>query len=81
MLINSRKLLMVFILGFMIFNLIHPFPQPLKYFIYVAMIFIIFILAMQAIFLLAAFAKTEKHHRWLKIKKLTNKKINRKLLQ
>ncbi|HGJ5855833.1 DUF1145 family protein [Arsenophonus nasoniae] len=63
MLINAGKLLMVFVWGFMIFNLIHPFPKPLKYFIDVAMIFMIFMHAMQA-----AFAKTEKHPRWLQIK-------------
>ncbi|HGJ5863289.1 MAG TPA: DUF1145 family protein [Arsenophonus nasoniae] len=68
MLINAGKLLMVFVWGFMIFNLIHPFPKPLKYFIDVAMIFMIFMHAMQAIFLQAAFAKTEKHPRWLQIK-------------
>lgn len=50
MLINAGKLLMVFVWGFMIFNLIHPFPKPLKYFIDVAMIFMIFMHAMQAIF-------------------------------
>lgn len=52
----------------MIFNLIHPFPKSLKYFIDVAMIFMVFMHAMQAIFLQAAFAKTEKHPRWLQIK-------------
>ncbi|SPP31861.1 hypothetical protein ARAF_1527 [Arsenophonus endosymbiont of Aleurodicus floccissimus] len=91
MLINAGKLLMVFVWGFMMFNLIHPFPKPLKYFIDVAMIFMIF---MHAIFLHAAFAKTEKHPCWLQIKiflfgvfellasqkrqKLTNYKKNRK---
>lgn len=68
MLINAGKLLMVFVWGFMMFNLIHPFPKPLKYFIDVAMIFMIFMHAMQAIFLHSAFAKTEKHPRWLQIK-------------
>lgn len=68
MLINAGKLLMIFVWGFMMFNLIHPFPKPLKYFIDVAMIFMIFMHAMQAIFLHAAFAKTEKHPRWLQIK-------------
>ncbi|WP_338078258.1 DUF1145 domain-containing protein [Arsenophonus endosymbiont of Bemisia tabaci] len=52
----------------MLFNLIHPFPKPLKYFINVAMIFMIFMHAMQGIFLHAAFAKTEKHPCWLQIK-------------
>lgn len=47
MLINAGKLLMLFVWGFMIFNLIHPSPKPLKYFIDVAMIFMH---AMQAIF-------------------------------
>lgn len=56
MLINAGKLLMVFVWGFMIFNLIHPFPKPLKYFIDVAMIFMH---AMQAIFA-SRFCKNRK---------------------
>ncbi|MGP1955398.1 MAG: DUF1145 domain-containing protein [Arsenophonus sp. NC-PY1-MAG3] len=47
-LINIRKLLILFIWKFMIFNLIHPFLTPLKYFIDVVMIFMIF---MQTIFI------------------------------
>ncbi|HGJ5876808.1 MAG TPA: DUF1145 family protein [Arsenophonus sp.] len=68
MLINAGKLLMLFVWGFIIFNLFQPFPKPLKYFIDVAIIFMIFMHAMQAIFLKTAFAKTEKHPHWLQIK-------------
>ncbi|QXX81379.1 MULTISPECIES: DUF1145 family protein [Providencia] len=60
MLINVGRLLMVCVWGFMVFNLIHPFPKPLKYFMDIAMVFMIFMHALQTIFLKATLPKGEK---------------------
>lgn len=51
MLINAGRVLMICVWGFMVFNLIHPFPKPLKYFMDIAMVFMIFMHALQTIFL------------------------------
>ncbi|MGG4606703.1 DUF1145 family protein [Providencia sp. Me31A] len=59
MLINVGRLLMICVWGFMLFNLIHPFPKPLKYFMDVAMVFMIFMHALQTIFLKATLPKGE----------------------
>lgn len=60
MLINAGRVLMICVWGFMVFNLIHPFPKPLKYFMDVAMVFMVFMHALQTIFLKATLAKGEK---------------------
>lgn len=60
MLINAGRILMIFVWAFMVFNLVHPFPKPLKYFMDVAMVFMIFMHALQTIFLKAALGKEEK---------------------
>lgn len=60
MLINAGRVLMICVWGFMAFNLIHPFPKPLKYFMDVAMVFMVFMHALQTIFLKATLAKGEK---------------------
>lgn len=60
MLINVGRLLMVCVWGFMVFNLIHPFPKPLKYLMDIAMVFMIFMHALQTIFLKATLPKGEK---------------------
>jgi putative membrane protein len=60
MLINIGRLLMICVWGFMIFNIVHPFPKPLKYFMDVAMVFMIFMHALQTIFLKASLPKDQK---------------------
>ncbi|MCW2257683.1 putative membrane protein [Providencia alcalifaciens] len=60
MLINAGRVLMICVWGFMAFNLIHPFPKPLKYFMDVAMVFMVLMHALQTIFLKATLAKGEK---------------------
>ncbi|EKT60309.1 DUF1145 family protein [Providencia burhodogranariea] len=60
MLINTGRVLMICVWSFMVFNLIHPFPKPLKYFMDVAMVFMVFMHALQTIFLKATLAKGEK---------------------
>ena len=41
MLINLGRLLMLCVWGFLLSNLFHPFPKPLKYFIDVALFFMV----------------------------------------
>ena len=53
MFINIGRLLMICVWGFMVFNLVHPFPKPLKYFMDIAMVFMVFMHALQTIFLKA----------------------------
>lgn len=68
MLINAGRVLMICVWGFMVFNLIHPFPKPLKYFMDVAMVFMVFMHALQTIFLKATLAKGEKLSKLLQIR-------------
>ncbi|HBO24489.1 MAG TPA: hypothetical protein DD649_16620 [Providencia sp.] len=60
MFINIGRLLMVCVWGFMLFNLIHPFPKPLKYFMDIAMIFMVIMHALQTMFIKASLPKNEK---------------------
>ncbi|ERT13525.1 DUF1145 family protein [Photorhabdus temperata] len=60
MFIQLGKLLMVCVWGFLIFNLIHPFPKPLKYFMDVAMIFIVVMHAFQMLLLKTGQPKDQK---------------------
>ncbi|WP_445496306.1 DUF1145 family protein [Photorhabdus sp. SF281] len=60
MFIQLGKLLMVCVWGFLIFNLINPFPKPLKYFIDVAMIFMVVMHAFQMLLLKAGQPKDQK---------------------
>lgn len=65
MLVNAGRVLMICVWGFMIFNLIQPFPKPFKYFMDIAMIFMIVMHALQTILLKATLAKGEKLSGWL----------------
>ncbi|EYU16757.1 DUF1145 family protein [Photorhabdus noenieputensis] len=60
MFIQLGKLLMICVWGFLIFNLIHPFPKPLKYFMDVAMIFMVVMHAFQMLLLKASQPKDQK---------------------
>ncbi|NHB93040.1 DUF1145 family protein [Photorhabdus cinerea] len=60
MFIQLGKLLMVCIWGFLIFNLIHPFPKPLKYFMDIAMIFTVVMHAFQMLLLKSSQPKDQK---------------------
>nr|WP_314263912.1 DUF1145 family protein [uncultured Moellerella sp.] len=60
MLINIGRLLMISVWGFMLFNLIHPFPKPLKYFMDIAMIFMVIMHALQTLFMKSTLPKGEK---------------------
>lgn len=58
MLINLGRLLMVFVWGFLLLNLVHAFPRPLKYFVDVALIFMVIMHALQLVLLRATQPKT-----------------------
>lgn len=47
MLINLGRLLMLFVWGFLILNLVHPFPRPLNIFVNVALVFMALMHGMQ----------------------------------
>ena len=51
---------MICVWGVMVFNLVHPFPKPLKSFLDIAMVFMVFMHALQTIFLKATLPKGEK---------------------
>ena len=51
MLINIGRLLMLCVWGFLILNLVHPFPRPLNIFVNVALIFTSFMHALQMVML------------------------------
>ncbi|AOM42100.1 DUF1145 family protein [Xenorhabdus hominickii] len=51
MFIQLGRVIMIFVWGIMIFNLIHPFPKPLRYFMDVAMIFTVVMHAFQLLLL------------------------------
>ena len=56
MLINIGRLLMLCVWGFLILNLVHPFPRPLNIFVNVALIFTVLMHGMQlALFLFGVF--------------------------
>ncbi|WP_075182869.1 DUF1145 family protein [Pantoea sp. 1.19] len=41
MLLNLGRLLMLCVWGFLVVNVIHPWPAPLKYFLHVALFFMV----------------------------------------
>ncbi|MCW1833445.1 DUF1145 family protein [Pantoea ananatis] len=51
MLLNLGRLLMLCVWGFLLFNLIHPYPKPLTWFINVALIFMILMHGLQLVLL------------------------------
>ncbi|MBT9432194.1 DUF1145 family protein [Candidatus Sodalis endolongispinus] len=59
MLINLGRLLMLMIWGFLLFNLIQPFPKPLKYFLDIVLFFMVVMHALQLTLLKATLTKDE----------------------
>ena len=57
MLINIGRLLMLCVWGFLILNLVHPFPRPLNIFVNVALIFMILMHGLQLTLLKATQTK------------------------
>ncbi|MCX8959485.1 DUF1145 family protein [Erwinia psidii] len=70
MLINLGRLLMLFVWGFLLLNLVHPFPKPLKYFVDIALFFMVVMHGLQLVLLRATQPKTEP-----KLSGLTQAKI------
>ncbi|MDD9339027.1 MAG: DUF1145 family protein [Providencia heimbachae] len=68
MFINIGRLLMICVWGFMVFNLVHPFPKPLKYFMDIAMVFMVFMHALQTIFIKATLPKGEKLSKMMQVR-------------
>ncbi len=57
MLINLGRALMVCVWAFLLLNLIHPYPAPLKYFINVALFFMVMMHGLQLVLMRATQAK------------------------
>ncbi|KAB8312429.1 DUF1145 family protein [Erwinia endophytica] len=57
MLINSGRLLMIFLWAFLLLNLVHPFPKPLRYFVNVALLFMVIMHGLQLVLMRATHPK------------------------
>ncbi|WP_147200184.1 DUF1145 family protein [Pantoea sp. CCBC3-3-1] len=53
MLINLGRLLMVGVWAFLLLNVVHPFPAPLKYFVNVALFFMVIMHGLQLVLMRA----------------------------
>lgn len=51
--LNLGRLLMIFVWAFLLLNLVQPFPKPLKYFVDIALIFMVIMHGLQLILLRA----------------------------
>lgn len=58
-LINLGRLLMLLVWGFLLFNLIQPFPKPLKYFLDISLFFMVVMHALQLMLLKTTLTKEE----------------------
>ncbi|MCC3704694.1 DUF1145 family protein [Rouxiella badensis] len=69
MLINLGRLLMLCIWIFLLSNIVHPFPKPMRYFLDVAMVFMFFMHGIQVMLLKATQAKDQpKIGGWLELR-------------
>lgn len=66
--INLGRIVMLGVWGFLIANLIHPFPKPLKYFIDIAMIFMVIMHGLQLVLLKSTQPKDQPISRWLEVR-------------
>ncbi|WP_127959230.1 DUF1145 family protein [Serratia microhaemolytica] len=66
MLINLGRLLMLGVWGFMLTNLLFPFPKPLTYFVNVALFFMLLMHGLQLLLLTATQAKSAPISGWQK---------------
>lgn len=57
MLLNLGRLLMLCVWGFLLANVVHPYPKPLTYFINVALFFMIMMHGLQLVLLRATQTK------------------------
>ena len=49
MMINAGRILMLFVWAFLLFNVVHPFPKPLTYFVNVALFFMVIMHGLQLV--------------------------------
>ncbi|MDX7992451.1 DUF1145 family protein [Xenorhabdus littoralis] len=68
MFIQLGRVIMLLVWGIMIFNVFHPFPKPLKYFMDVAMVFTIVMHAFQLLLLKNSQPKDQKLPTYLQTK-------------
>ena len=68
MLINLGRLLMLCVWGFLLSNLFHPFPKPLKYFIDVALFFMVVMHGLQLVLLKSTQPKDQPISYWQEAK-------------
>ncbi|MDC9598447.1 DUF1145 family protein [Xenorhabdus anantnagensis] len=68
MFIQLGRVIMILVWGIMIFNLLHPFPKPLKYFMDIAMVFTIIMHAFQLLLLKNSQPKDQKLPAFLQAK-------------
>ncbi|AJI94697.1 DUF1145 family protein [Yersinia ruckeri] len=68
MLINLGRLLMLGVWAFLVLNLIQPFPSPLKYFVNVAMIFMVLMHGLQLILLKSTQPKDQPISGWQQVR-------------
>ncbi|QHM73427.1 DUF1145 family protein [Mixta intestinalis] len=68
--LNLGRLMMVFVWAFLLLNLVQPFPKPLKYFVDVALIFMVIMHGLQLVLLRATQPKDSA-----KLSRLTQIKI------
>lgn len=68
MLINLGRLLMLCVWGFLLANLFNPFPKPLKYFIDIALFFMVVMHGLQLVLLKSTQPKESPISRWQETK-------------
>ncbi|MDC9615169.1 DUF1145 family protein [Xenorhabdus khoisanae] len=68
MFIQLGRVIMMLVWGIMIFNFIHPFPKPLKYFMDIAMVFTAIMHAFQLLLLKNSQPKDQKLSTFLQTK-------------
>jgi len=68
MLINLGKILMLAVWGFLLSNLVHPFPTPLRYFVNVALFFMVMMHAVQLLLLTSTQPKDQPISTWQQTK-------------
>ncbi|MFD1800873.1 DUF1145 family protein [Mixta tenebrionis] len=68
--LNLGRLMMVFVWAFLLLNLLQPFPKPLKYFVDIALIFMVIMHGLQLVLLRATQPKDSA-----KLSRLTQIKI------
>jgi Predicted membrane protein len=59
--LNLGRLLMICVWAFLLLNLVHPFPTPLRYFVHVALFFMVVMHGLQLVLLRATQPKERQN--------------------